>query len=81
MITPIGFDHMDRLGYTIASIAAEKGGIIKPGVPVVIGARDPEARAMLTSIAAQRAKPGQDDRSRLLVSIARAAPIGSTITG
>ena len=36
---------MDRLGYTIAAIAAEKGGIIKPGVPVVIGARDREARA------------------------------------
>jgi dihydrofolate synthase / folylpolyglutamate synthase len=54
VITPIGFDHMDRLGYTIPAIAAEKGGIIKPGVPVVIGARDPEARITLTSIAAQR---------------------------
>ncbi|HZO82435.1 MAG TPA: folylpolyglutamate synthase/dihydrofolate synthase family protein [Candidatus Binataceae bacterium] len=54
VITPIGFDHMDRLGYTISAIAAEKGGIIKPGVPVVIGARDPEARTVLTSIATQR---------------------------
>src|SRR5712692_7654895 len=54
VITPIGFDHMDRLGYTIPAIAAEKGGIIKAGVPVVIGARDPEARITLTSIAAQR---------------------------
>ena len=54
VITPIGFDHMDRLGHTIAAIAAEKGGIIKPGVPVVIGARDAEARRVLTSIAAQR---------------------------
>ncbi len=54
VITPIGFDHMDRLGYTIPAIAAEKGGIIKPGVPVVIGARDPEARATLTAIAAER---------------------------
>ena len=51
VITPIGFDHMDRLGHTIAAIAAEKGGIIKPGVPVVIGARDPEARQVLASIA------------------------------
>src|SRR5580658_3346355 len=32
VITPIGFDHMEYLGYTIASIAGEKGGIIKPGV-------------------------------------------------
>jgi dihydrofolate synthase/folylpolyglutamate synthase len=54
VITPIGFDHMEYLGYTISSIAAEKGGIIKPGIPVVIGARDGEARAVLTSIAEQR---------------------------
>jgi dihydrofolate synthase / folylpolyglutamate synthase len=57
VITPIGFDHMDRLGHTIAAIAAEKGGIIKPGVPVVIGARDPEARRVLTSLATQRQSP------------------------
>jgi len=54
VITSIGFDHMERLGYTISSIAAEKGGIIKPRTPVVIGARDPEARLTLTSIAIQR---------------------------
>ncbi len=54
VITPIGFDHMEYLGYTISAIAAEKGGIIKPEVPVVIGARDAEARATLMSIAAQR---------------------------
>jgi len=54
VITPIGYDHMEYLGYTIPAIAAEKGGIIKPEVPVVIGARDHEARATLTSIAAQR---------------------------
>lgn len=54
VITPIGFDHVEYLGYTLRSIAAEKGGIIKPGVPVVIGAREQEARATLTDIAAQR---------------------------
>jgi dihydrofolate synthase / folylpolyglutamate synthase len=54
VITPIGFDHMEYLGYTIGAIAAEKGGIIKPEVPVVIGARDAEARTTLASIAAQR---------------------------
>lgn len=57
VITPIGFDHMDRLGYTIAAIAGEKGGIIKPDVPVVIGARDSEARLVLNSIAANRRAP------------------------
>jgi dihydrofolate synthase / folylpolyglutamate synthase len=54
VITPIGFDHMEYLGYTIPAIAAEKGGIIKPEVPVVIGARDQEARTTLGSIAVQR---------------------------
>jgi dihydrofolate synthase / folylpolyglutamate synthase len=54
VITPIGFDHMEYLGYTIPSIAAEKGGIIKPEIPVVIGSRDAEAREVLTSMAAQR---------------------------
>ena len=54
VITPIGFDHMERLGYTIQAIAGEKGGIIKSGKPVVIGARDPDARLTLTSIASQR---------------------------
>jgi dihydrofolate synthase/folylpolyglutamate synthase len=57
VITPIGFDHMERLGYTIAAIAGEKGGIIKPGVPVIIGARDHDARLVLNSIAAQRQSP------------------------
>lgn len=59
VITPIGFDHMEYLGYTIPAIAAEKGGIIKPEVPVVIGARDSEAREVLTSMAAQRRSPSR----------------------
>jgi dihydrofolate synthase / folylpolyglutamate synthase len=54
VITPIGFDHMEYLGYTIPKIAAEKGGIIKNDVPVVIGARDEEARTTLLGIAGQR---------------------------
>jgi dihydrofolate synthase/folylpolyglutamate synthase len=57
VITPIGFDHMEQLGYTIPAIAGEKGGIIKSGKPVVIGTRDPEARLTLTSIASQRQSP------------------------
>ncbi len=59
VITPIGFDHMEYLGYTIPSIAAEKGGIIKNEVPVVIGSRDAEAREVLTSMAAQRHSPSR----------------------
>lgn len=41
VITNIGMDHMNLLGNTIEAIAAEKAGIIKPGIPVVIGETDP----------------------------------------
>ena len=44
IITNIGFDHMNLLGNTLTEIAFEKAGIIKPGVPVVIGASTPETR-------------------------------------
>jgi dihydrofolate synthase/folylpolyglutamate synthase len=43
VITNIGLEHTQYLGDTIAAIAAEKAGIIKPGVPVVIGETDPES--------------------------------------
>ena len=42
VITNIGFDHTQFLGDTLAKIAAEKAGIIKEGVPVVIGQYQPE---------------------------------------
>jgi len=44
VITNIGFDHMDFLGDTKTKIAAEKAGIIKLGVPVVIGEWDDETK-------------------------------------
>lgn len=42
-ITPIDYDHVEKLGRTIAAIAGEKAGIIKPGVPVVTGPQRPAA--------------------------------------
>lgn len=42
LITNISWDHMDLLGDTLERIAAEKAGIIKPGVPVVISERQKE---------------------------------------
>jgi dihydrofolate synthase/folylpolyglutamate synthase len=44
IITNIGWDHMNMLGNSLQSIAAEKAGIIKPGVPVVIGEVMPATR-------------------------------------
>ena len=46
IITSIGLDHKDILGDTIEQIAREKAGIIKSGVPVVIGALPPDAEAV-----------------------------------
>ena len=47
VITPIGLDHQKWLGDTLAQIAAEKAGIIKPGVPVVSAPQPDEVRAVL----------------------------------
>lgn len=46
VITTIGLDHTDWLGKTEAAIAAEKAGIIKPGVPVVTGAQGTALRVI-----------------------------------
>lgn len=56
-ITSISLDHTAVLGDTVAQIAAEKGGIIKPGCPVVLAAQEPEAEAVLRGIAAGRVAP------------------------
>ena len=42
VITNIGYDHTDLLGHTLAEIATQKAGIMKPGVPCVIGETHPE---------------------------------------
>ena len=57
VITSLSLDHTQLLGDTLAQIAAEKGGIIKPGVPVVTAAQAPEALATLEQIAAERGAP------------------------
>ncbi len=53
-ITSISLDHTRQLGDTTAKIAAEKGGIIKPGVPVLIGPMDEQARGAIAEMARQR---------------------------
>lgn len=54
VITTIGKDHVEHLGHTLREIAFEKGGIIKPGVPCVVGVRNPAAVKELRSIAVRR---------------------------
>lgn len=54
VITNISYDHTSILGDTLAAIAGEKGGIIKPGVAVVSAPQQPEALQVLSDLALQR---------------------------
>jgi dihydrofolate synthase/folylpolyglutamate synthase len=57
VITSISYDHTNLLGDRLASIAAEKAGIIKPGRPVVSGATVPEARTVIERTCRERRAP------------------------
>jgi dihydrofolate synthase/folylpolyglutamate synthase len=59
VITPIDFDHEEWLGKTIAEIATEKAGIIKPGVPVVSACQQAEAQEVIRARAARCEAPLQ----------------------
>jgi dihydrofolate synthase/folylpolyglutamate synthase len=56
-ITPISLDHQAFLGDTLGQIAGEKAGIIKPGVPTVIGPQPKEAEAAIASRAGELSAP------------------------
>ena len=57
VITNIAFDHTEWLGNTLAKIAAEKAGIIKPGVPVVTAEEQPEPLAVIEKVAREKNAP------------------------
>ncbi len=57
VITRIELEHTDYLGDTLEAVAREKGGIIKPGVPVILAHQEPEAREVLENIAVEREAP------------------------
>jgi dihydrofolate synthase / folylpolyglutamate synthase len=56
-ITPISLDHQAFLGDTIAQIAGEKAGILKPGAPAVIGPQPMEAAAVIEARAVELSAP------------------------
>ena len=47
VITPVGYDHMELLGTTLAEIAGEKAGIMRPGVPLVTACQSAEVACVL----------------------------------
>ena len=57
VITSIAMDHCEILGDTLAKIAHEKAGIVKPGRPIVLGRVPAEAGAVIRATAAERGAP------------------------
>ena len=57
VITSVSLDHTELLGDTVEKIAAEKAGILKPGVPVLLGRLPPGAEETVRAIAAERDCP------------------------
>jgi dihydrofolate synthase/folylpolyglutamate synthase len=57
VITPIALDHQSYLGDTLAAIAGEKAGILKPGTPCILAAQPDEARAVIEVRAAALGVP------------------------
>ena len=57
IITNISIEHTDYLGSTLAEIAGEKAGIIKPGIPVITGITQAEALAVITDTAQKQGAP------------------------
>ncbi|MDP9047455.1 MAG: bifunctional folylpolyglutamate synthase/dihydrofolate synthase [Bacteroidota bacterium] len=57
VITNIGWDHMNMLGDTLQLIAAEKAGVIKPGIPVIIGEHQPGVAQIFIEKAKQEKSP------------------------
>ena len=57
IITRVDFDHENFLGHSLREIAAEKAGILKPGVPAVIAEQHPEAREVILARAKELACP------------------------
>ena len=57
IVTPVSIDHQQFLGDTLPQIAGEKAGIIKRGIPCVVGPQDDEALDVIEAKAAQEAAP------------------------
>jgi dihydrofolate synthase/folylpolyglutamate synthase len=68
-ITSIALDHQRHLGNSLASIAFEKAGILKRGVPAVVGDVQPEARSVIEDVAQREGVPLVDADSRLIDNV------------
>ena len=82
VITEVGMDHMQFLGDTIEQIALEKAGIMKPGVPVVLGRQEKAARGVLLAAAKgkeQKISSADELRERATAATERYHAMGDSI--
>lgn len=77
VITSIGLDHQEYLGPTLAAIAGEKAGIIKPGVPCVVGDLPPEAEAVIVAHAREVGAPLHFVRDRFAAGLPETNLVGA----
>lgn len=80
VITGISIEHTRYLGSTLAEIAGEKAGIIKPGRPVVVGQLPEEAMAVIRAVARERKAPLIELDSAARVDRRRQSPDGQQFT-
>jgi dihydrofolate synthase/folylpolyglutamate synthase len=79
VITNISMDHSEFLGSDIPSIAREKGGIIKPGVPLVLGPMEEDAEEVLLAMAAGQNAPVLRSRERFQPEFRTFSPDGEAL--
>ena len=79
LITNIALEHTDILGETLEAIAREKAGIIKPAVPVLTAAEQPEVTAVIRAVAAGQKAPHHQLQDEVQVLDAASALGGLTL--
>jgi dihydrofolate synthase/folylpolyglutamate synthase len=57
IITSIGYDHIRSLGPTLADIAGHKAGIVKPGIPVIVGPLDEDSQRIIAQESVEKGAP------------------------
>lgn len=80
LITPIELEHTEYLGTDLTSIAREKAGIFKNGIPVLLSRQTPEAERELLRVAASRHCPVRRLDDEVLISDIRVDPGGTHAT-
>jgi dihydrofolate synthase/folylpolyglutamate synthase len=79
VITPISYDHVDRLGRTLSAIAREKGGIMRAARPVVIAPQPAEVEETLRTMCAEADARLVRVADRARWSTGRMSPAGQTV--